>query len=89
MDKPTVQQIAELCYSKFRDLPKTGKPTNSQWTVLAGIVQYDRGTQTSKVVALATGFVQFKQKHLNKQLTNCKYSAPDALVRVSYVPKAL
>ncbi|XP_064548105.1 tRNA-specific adenosine deaminase 1 [Drosophila montana] len=54
-DKPTVQQIAELCYSKFRDLPKTGKPTSSQWTVLAGIVQYDRGTQTSTVVALATG----------------------------------
>ncbi|XP_034473942.1 tRNA-specific adenosine deaminase 1 [Drosophila innubila] len=51
----TVQQIAELCYNKFRDLPKTGKPTNSQWTVLAGIVQYDRRSQTSKVVSLATG----------------------------------
>ncbi|KAL7740412.1 hypothetical protein ACLKA6_013207 [Drosophila palustris] len=53
--KLTVQQIAELCYNKFRDLPKTGKPTNSQWTVLAGIVQYDGRSQTSKVVALATG----------------------------------
>jgi len=55
----TLQQIAELCYNKFRDLPKTGKPTNSQWTVLAGIVQYDRRSKTSKVVSLATGLVLF------------------------------
>lgn len=52
-----VQHIAELCYNKFRDLPKTGKPTNGQWTVLAGIVQYDGRTQISKVVSLGTGFV--------------------------------
>ncbi|KAH8393115.1 hypothetical protein KR215_010722 [Drosophila sulfurigaster] len=54
-NKPTVQQIAQLCYNKFRELPKTGKPTNGQWTVLSGVVQYNRRTQTSKVVALATG----------------------------------
>ncbi|XP_023163846.2 tRNA-specific adenosine deaminase 1 isoform X2 [Drosophila hydei] len=53
--QPTLHQISELCYNKFRDLPKTGKPTKKQWTVLAGIVQYDKDTQTSKVVALATG----------------------------------
>ncbi|EDW03209.1 tRNA-specific adenosine deaminase 1 [Drosophila grimshawi] len=51
----TVQQIAELCYGKFRDLPKTGKPTNNQWTVLAGIVQYDVRSKCGKVVSLATG----------------------------------
>ncbi|KAH8377062.1 hypothetical protein KR093_003207 [Drosophila rubida] len=54
-DKLTVRQISELCYNKFRELPKTGKPTNGQWTVLAGIVQHDRRTQSSKVVSLATG----------------------------------
>ncbi|KAH8273838.1 hypothetical protein KR044_001919 [Drosophila immigrans] len=52
---PTVQQIAELCYKKFHELPKTGKPTNGQWTVLAGIVQHDKRTRSSKVVSLATG----------------------------------
>lgn len=55
---PTVQQIAELCYNKFRNLPKTGKPINQQWTVLAGIVKYDRQTQSSTVVSLATGSVR-------------------------------
>ncbi|EDW13489.1 tRNA-specific adenosine deaminase 1 isoform X1 [Drosophila mojavensis] len=53
--EPSLKEIAELCYNKFRDLPKTGKPVTNQWTVLAGIVQYDRGAQAGKVVALATG----------------------------------
>ncbi|KAH8400548.1 hypothetical protein KR222_006182 [Zaprionus bogoriensis] len=53
--KPTVHQIAELCFEKFRSLPKTGKPITQQWTVLAGIVQYDRRSQSSTVVSLATG----------------------------------
>ncbi|ALC39549.1 adat [Drosophila busckii] len=51
----TAQHIAELCYQKFNCLPKAGKPTNCQWTVLAGIVQYDKQSTCSKTVALGTG----------------------------------
>lgn len=59
--EPSLKTIAELCFNKFRNLPKTGKPVTNQWTVLAGIVQYDRGTKTGKVVALATGLVRFEE----------------------------
>ncbi|KAH8353172.1 hypothetical protein KR084_009427, partial [Drosophila pseudotakahashii] len=47
--------IADLCFQKFESLPKTGKPTANQWTVLAGIVEFNRRTGDSKLVALGCG----------------------------------
>ncbi|XP_016962170.1 tRNA-specific adenosine deaminase 1 [Drosophila biarmipes] len=54
-NKPSVQDIAELCFQKFESLPKTGKPSANQWTVLAGIVEFNRQTGASQLVALGCG----------------------------------
>ncbi|KAH8251296.1 hypothetical protein KR032_005362 [Drosophila birchii] len=53
--KPSLQDIAKVCFEKFKTLPKTGKPTPNQWTVLAGIVQYNRITDSLQVVAIGCG----------------------------------
>ncbi|KAH8393557.1 hypothetical protein KR200_004571 [Drosophila serrata] len=55
IDKPSLQDIATICFDKFKSLPKTGKPTLNQWTVLAGIVEYNRKTDSLKVVAIGCG----------------------------------
>ncbi|XP_073836965.1 adenosine deaminase, tRNA-specific 1 [Musca autumnalis] len=47
--------IAKLCFSKFKSLPKTGKPNESEWTVLAGIVMYNSLKNTFEVVSLGCG----------------------------------
>ncbi|XP_037948985.1 tRNA-specific adenosine deaminase 1-like, partial [Teleopsis dalmanni] len=52
---PAGELLAELCLNKFDTLPKTGKPTNKEWTILAGVVQYDENRKESKVVALGAG----------------------------------
>ncbi|XP_039496711.1 tRNA-specific adenosine deaminase 1 [Drosophila santomea] len=54
-NKPTVKEIAELCFKKFECLPKTGKPTANQWTVLAGIVEFNQQTGTCQLVSLGCG----------------------------------
>uniref|UniRef100_A0A1A9WCD8 tRNA-specific adenosine deaminase 1 n=1 Tax=Glossina brevipalpis TaxID=37001 RepID=A0A1A9WCD8_9MUSC len=52
---PSVEQVANICFAKFESLPKTGKPTNNEWTVLAGVVQYDEKEDACKVVSLGCG----------------------------------
>ncbi|KAH8409954.1 hypothetical protein KR009_002197 [Drosophila setifemur] len=52
---PSIENIAKLCYDKFKSLPKTGKPTSNQWTVLAGIVEFNRLTKCIQVVSLGLG----------------------------------
>ncbi|KAH8238865.1 hypothetical protein KR038_005049 [Drosophila bunnanda] len=52
---PSLRDIAKVCFDKFKSLPKTGKPTPNQWTVLAGIVEYNRITGSLKVVAIGCG----------------------------------
>ncbi|XP_017047960.2 tRNA-specific adenosine deaminase 1 [Drosophila ficusphila] len=54
-NKPSVQEISRLCLEKFESLPKTGKPTANQWTILAGIVEFNRKTESSQLVALGSG----------------------------------
>ncbi|EDW86188.1 uncharacterized protein Dwil_GK16285 [Drosophila willistoni] len=53
--EPTLEIIASLCFKKLKSLPKTGKPLDNEWTVLAGIVEHNRQTATSKVVSLGCG----------------------------------
>ena len=50
-------QVATECFDKFRTLPKQGKPTDKQWTVLAGIVLVRNHSEKLelKIVSLATG----------------------------------
>ncbi|EDV32009.1 uncharacterized protein Dana_GF15620 [Drosophila ananassae] len=52
---PSVQDVATFCYNKYKSLPKTGKPTSNQWTVLAGIVESNLQTKSHEVVALGLG----------------------------------
>ncbi|KAM7359041.1 adenosine deaminase, tRNA-specific 1 [Cochliomyia hominivorax] len=47
--------IAQLCIDKFKNLPKTGKPTEKEWTILAGIVLYNKQTEKAEVVSLGCG----------------------------------
>ncbi|XP_068158185.1 tRNA-specific adenosine deaminase 1 [Drosophila tropicalis] len=53
--EPSLEIIASLCFEKLKSLPKTGKPLDNEWTVLAGIVEHNRQTATSKVVSLGCG----------------------------------
>lgn len=47
-------KIANICLSHFDSLPKSGKPTNNQWTVLSCIV-LQSDSENFEVVALGTG----------------------------------
>ncbi|BFF94095.1 tRNA-specific adenosine deaminase 1 [Drosophila madeirensis] len=49
------EDISKLCYDKFDLLPKTGKPSANQWTVLSSVVEFNRQTRDSRVVALGCG----------------------------------
>ncbi|XP_076174134.1 tRNA-specific adenosine deaminase 1-like isoform X2 [Ptiloglossa arizonensis] len=47
-------QIAKLCIEKYAKLNKTGKPSQTEWTVLSGIILKNSNDSLS-LVALATG----------------------------------
>ncbi|XP_015119680.1 tRNA-specific adenosine deaminase 1 [Diachasma alloeum] len=53
MMTPLEETISTLCLEKYKALKKTGKPTDSEWTVLAGFV-LKKGDKCS-LVSLATG----------------------------------
>jgi len=57
MHENIATQVAKECFEKFRILPKQGKPTEKQWTVLAGIVLVKNQNEKLelKIVSLATG----------------------------------
>ncbi|KAM3609720.1 uncharacterized protein V6R79_019187 [Siganus canaliculatus] len=53
-------EIAKLCYERFEELPRRGKPeAGREWTLLAAVVQVTRhaesGTVETEVVSLGTG----------------------------------
>lgn len=53
-------EIATLCYERFRELPRTGKPeTGREWTLLAAVVQVTLRAHSDivvkEVVSLGTG----------------------------------
>ncbi|XP_034542366.1 tRNA-specific adenosine deaminase 1 isoform X2 [Notolabrus celidotus] len=53
-------QVSELCYDRFKQLPKRGKPEpGREWTLLAAVVQISRcpdsDTVKKEVVSLGTG----------------------------------
>ena len=50
---PLGDAVAAAVLSKYSALPKNGKPSATEWTILAGLVA-SRGEQVA-VVALATG----------------------------------
>ncbi|KAK7866915.1 hypothetical protein R5R35_001656 [Gryllus longicercus] len=57
-------RIADLCFQKYNELPKKGKPNKFEWTYMAGIVKvegwqrgggYDVDSLRMEVVSLGTG----------------------------------
>ncbi|XP_017068135.2 tRNA-specific adenosine deaminase 1 [Drosophila eugracilis] len=84
-NKPSVQDIAELCFEKFESLPKTGKPTENQWTILAGIVEFNRQTGSSQLVALGCGTKCIGQSKLCSQGLIVNDSHAEVLARRSFL----
>lgn len=52
---PSAEEVCRKAISKFEDLPKTGKPTENEWTILSAVILYNKSTRTSRVVSLGTG----------------------------------
>lgn len=52
---PSAERIATASINKFKSLPKTGKPSSNEWTVLSSILKYNRQTDLLEVVAIGTG----------------------------------
>ncbi|XP_026755569.1 tRNA-specific adenosine deaminase 1 [Galleria mellonella] len=53
--KTFVDKIVQHCLNLYNKLPKTGKPTEDEWTVLSCVVQHDTENDTFDVVSLGTG----------------------------------
>lgn len=52
---PPADRIASTSLEKFQSLPKTGKPTGNEWTVLSSILEYNQHSDLLEVVAIGTG----------------------------------
>lgn len=52
---PSIELLTNISFEKFNSLPKTGKPSENEWTVLSTIVQYNGKSNIAKVIAIGTG----------------------------------
>lgn len=52
-DEQFAEKVARLCYNKFENLPKSGKPIKDEWTSLAAIVK--KCDDKLEVVSITTG----------------------------------
>lgn len=52
---PSADRIAVLTLDKFKKLPKTGKPSCKEWTVLSSISKYNHSKDQLEVVSIGTG----------------------------------
>ncbi|XP_016989667.1 tRNA-specific adenosine deaminase 1 [Drosophila rhopaloa] len=84
-NEPCAQNIAKLCLDKFESLPKAGKPTANQWTVLAGIVEFNRKTRSSQLVALGCGTKCIGQSKLCSQGLILNDSHAEVLARRAFL----
>lgn len=50
-----MEEVSQLCFDKFKTLPKTGKPSGNEWTVLAGVVLQNRQSSKQQVVSIGCG----------------------------------
>lgn len=58
---PIANRISKLCFKKFEDLSKTGKPVvGKEWTVYTCVLQLNECNDELKVVSLSTGNVTVK-----------------------------
>lgn len=52
---PSADRIAIITLDKFKNLPKTGKPSLKEWTVLSSILKYNYQNDVLEVVSIGTG----------------------------------
>ncbi|XP_011195896.2 tRNA-specific adenosine deaminase 1 isoform X2 [Zeugodacus cucurbitae] len=52
---PSAEKLARLAFQQFQLLPKTGKPTTEEWTILSAILTHDTTKETTEVVAIGCG----------------------------------
>ncbi|KAL5291632.1 ADAT1 family protein [Megaselia abdita] len=52
---PIADEVCKLAIEKFKSLPKTGKPTEKEWTILSAVIIHNKNTNKSKVVSIGTG----------------------------------
>ncbi|XP_067646415.1 tRNA-specific adenosine deaminase 1 [Eurosta solidaginis] len=55
MSVPTPEELASLAYERFRILPKTGKPADTEWTILSAILLYKQIEAEAQVIAIGCG----------------------------------
>lgn len=74
--------VANVCYSKYRNLPKKGKPIREgEWTLLAGVVIENILTKNLHVASLATGTKCIPTSQLNSQGNQVADSHAEVLAR--------
>lgn len=75
MSTPSPDEVCNLAISKFNDLPKTGKPTDKEWTILSAVILHNGTTNSLDVVSLGTG---------TRSLPNSKYCKLGLIVNDSH-----
>lgn len=55
LDNPPADRVARCVFDQFAQLPKAGRPTASEWTVLSAILKYTPSGEHLEVVSLGTG----------------------------------
>ncbi|XP_018804214.1 PREDICTED: tRNA-specific adenosine deaminase 1 [Bactrocera latifrons] len=61
---PSAEELADLVFKEFRQLPKTGKPATNEWTILSAILMHDTAKGTIKVVSIGCGTKCVGKKNL-------------------------
>lgn len=52
---PSAENLASLVFQEFQQLPKTGKPTTNEWTILSAILMHNNEKESTEVVAIGCG----------------------------------
>ncbi|XP_054735927.1 tRNA-specific adenosine deaminase 1 [Anastrepha obliqua] len=55
MDVPTAPKLATLAFQQFKLLPKTGKPSASEWTIFSSILLHSAAEEKTEVISIGCG----------------------------------
>lgn len=82
---PNADRVAQSCYDRFAQLPKTGRPTAAEWTVLSAILQYTPASDRLEVVSLGTGTKCLSQDQLSSTGDRLNDSHAEIMARRGFV----
>lgn len=78
-------KIAKISLNHFNQLPKTGKPTTQEWTVLATIVQENSENNILDIVACGTGSKCIGKNSMSKNGTILNDSHAEIICRRAFL----